>query len=208
MIHKKNKETNKAIINQLTIEMTEYNQQHTDFYLCNDTLNIMVNFLPLIDICSIKLLNKYYEKFIDTNFMLENYCHSSANQKIIQKHRNYLKKIIIYSDVNISNDIFLGCNKLWFIDLSRNKNLTDEGLEQFKDIGIHTLYLNNNKNITSKGMKHLTGISTFIGSKVIIGSEAYEQFNRHSGLINSDLLIGSKIATDEGINFILGILHH
>ena len=42
--------------------------------------------LPLVDICSIKLLNKHYEEFIETDFMLENYIHSKVNDEIIKKH--------------------------------------------------------------------------------------------------------------------------
>lgn len=103
--------------------MTLNNQQRKSIYLCDDILNIILNFLLLVDIYLVKLLNKYYREFIDVRFILENYCHFEINKNIIQKYGAYLKKIIIsFKNVktilNELNDNDLeGCNNLESLNL-------------------------------------------------------------------------------------------
>jgi len=70
--------------------------------MCYDELNIVINYLPLKDIWSIRLLNKYYDKYINTDFKLESYvCEITmrtekikrTNMEVIKKHAKNLTKI-------------------------------------------------------------------------------------------------------------------
>ena len=79
----------------------------------------MLNFLPLTDIYLIKNVNRYYNKFIDTCMILENYYHSKDNEIII-------KKIIIYDDDNIHDNNLIECNKLHVLDLKDGSHITDD----------------------------------------------------------------------------------
>lgn len=72
--------------------------------LCDDELNVIFNFLPLHYILSIKLLNKKFYFFMNTDFRLENYIYKRANMEIIKKNTKYLEKIIILHDKSGSTD--------------------------------------------------------------------------------------------------------
>ena len=124
--------------------------------LCGDELNIIFNYLSQHDVWSIKLLNKYYEYFMDTEFRLENYVHKKGNIKMIKKHARYLEKIIISGHDGITDDILMDMHNLKILDLCYNNTITDNGLKNIPDI--QKLTLKRNMKITDNGLKYIPNI--------------------------------------------------
>lgn len=170
-------------------------------HICNDVLNVILNFLPLTDIYSMKLLNKYYGEFIDTNFMLENYVHPKANKNIIQKHQNYLKKIIICNDKNIYDDYLAGCNKLEVLDL-KFSNITDKELKFIPNVQKLSLYYNTK--ITDEGLKFISNVRYLgLGFNNNITDKGLKFISNATHLI----LDYNTNITDEGLKYIPKIQH-
>ena len=177
------------------------NQQYASIYLCDDILNVVLNFLPLINIYSTKLLNKYYKEFINTKFMLENYIHSKVNIMIIKKHNKFLKKIIVANYYNIYNYHLVGCDKLVVLDLNYAEHITDMGLKYISNI--KNLKLGINNNITDEGLKYIPNIQNLnLSSNNLITNKGLKYI---SGISNLYIGRNSNI-TDEGLKFIPNIL--
>jgi len=124
--------------------------------LCNDELNTVINFLPLIDIFSMRLLNKYYDKFIDEDLALESYVHKKVNAKIIKKYGKYLEKIIIDCDSSFSDELLKYCKKIAIFHSPYNSDITDEELKYIS--GVQKLILEKNNKITDNGLEYIPNI--------------------------------------------------
>ena len=64
------------------------------FAICDDTLNILLNYLSTNITYKLKSLNKQLNDFIDNQLILENYYCDKLNVNIIGKHKFNLKKIV------------------------------------------------------------------------------------------------------------------
>jgi len=117
-------------------------------HLCDDELNIIINFLPFDDIWSVRLLNTNYKKFMDSDFKLENCVHRTVNINIVNRYRKYLQKIVItgYSGNDVYDDDMIDLCNLKILALPYNQKITDDGLKYIS--GIQKLDLYRNKNIT------------------------------------------------------------
>ena len=135
-------------------------------HLCGDELNIMINFLPLNDIFLIRLLNKYYRRFIDKELKLENYIHNEVNAGIIKKHGKYLQKIVTHS-VSLTDENLKHCGNLKELYSPFSCLITDIGLKYIPNIQI--LCLKHNQNITDEGLKcipHIIKLDLFCCEKI------------------------------------------
>ncbi len=131
------------------------------FAICDDTLNCILNYLPIYDIYKLKSLNKQFNDFIDNRFILTNYYCNKLNKNIIEKHKNNLNKIIcVYCDNSINWDLndrdLMGLNKLNALVLPFNNKITDEGLKYISNIQYLDFYYN--ENIIGEGLKYIINI--------------------------------------------------
>lgn len=116
-----------------------------------------MNFLLIEEIEKMKLINKYYEDFINNYFILENYDHPKVNVEIIKKYAIYLKKIVSYDKDNMLRDEHLeNCTRLETLSVSRGSYITNSGLINIPNIKI--LMLPYNRKITDKGLKYIQNI--------------------------------------------------
>ena len=130
----------------MKIQIANINMRFT--HLCDDELNIIINFLPFDDIWSVRLLNTNYKKFMDSDFKLENCVHRTVNINIVNRYRKYLQKIVItgYSGNDVYDDDMIDLCNLKILALPYNQKITDDGLKYIS--GIQKLDLYRNKNIT------------------------------------------------------------
>ncbi len=130
------------------------------FAISDDTLNIVLNYLPTDVIYKLKSLNKQLNNFIDNQLILENYYCNILNINIIGKHKINLKKIIIHGDESnireFNDQDLMGLNKLDTFILPNNINITDKGLKYIHNVQHLNLYYNSN--ITNEGLKCIPNV--------------------------------------------------
>src|SRR5581483_7584221 len=140
------------------VELIDYFDNDTIFYLPNEIIVMILDFLPLNELIKTELVHSNYKNLI-RNTKWSNFIVSLCNvKKIIYVINNYKFANYDFCDSYITNESVKLLTNCHTLNLSGCYKITDESVKLLTNC--HTLYLCGYNEITDKSVKLLTNCHT------------------------------------------------
>lgn len=162
--------------------------------LPNELLNIMLNNLPFKTICILSQISKNYYNVIKEQYIMKKYYDSVYNKNVIKKYISSIERIEINGNSNDLDDgeleyITNNGKKIKELIIPNNNTITNNGLKCLKKINLNKIDLSNNRKITIESLENLKDIKTIS----IFNYETYWEYEKCEYFKNIDNINKLKI---------------